>query len=273
MTAHSKELHPAWPLLLQQQTELLQQHSACTLLCVSNSMAACLHEVAAGQLQCQIARSSAGSSRDASAADKAAMGARLQSFSRWLSKHGLLLQSLDLDVSGAALQAAVILAALQQAAAAAMAAGSAPAGTRSSSSSSSSSVSALQLQSFKGPLVAPLLQHLPGHSLTSLIVTDEHEQTNDWDASVRIQHSLQHLSKLQRLVFFDEGHTNANLLVPALAHMQQLTYLDIGMSKFLRHLPTSLLELHIGAESNDYTEYDELQERPVGNLNLGHPQR
>jgi hypothetical protein len=285
MDVHSAELHLAWPLLLQQQPDLLQQQrSACTLLGVSKGMAACLHAVAAGQLQCKTLWSS-DSDSDTSLADKEAVDsracARLLSLRQWLARNGQLLQSLDLAVPGEALQAAGVPAALRQAAAAAAPPGLAmphnpAAGTAAErGSSSSSSTSALQLQSFRGPLVAPLLQQLPGHSLTSLVIADEvAEATDDWELAALVRRSMRHLTRLQRLVLIEDQETNVNLLVPALAHMQQLTYLDIGIHRGrpqdLHHLPASLLELNIGATTNSFEDITEDGERPSGNLDLGH---
>uniref|UniRef100_A0A383VMV4 Uncharacterized protein n=1 Tax=Tetradesmus obliquus TaxID=3088 RepID=A0A383VMV4_TETOB len=237
-------------------------------------MAACLQAAAAGQMQCKIINSS-DSDSSTSVAGKAALDARLQSFRQWLFRNARLLQSLDIAVPAAAVQAAGIPAALQQAAATQGAASlHIPAATQSSSSSS-----ALQLQHFRGPLLTPLLRRLPGHSLTSLVIADDeaHEQTDDWEAAARVQRSLRHLTRLQRLVLVEgDGmveDTNTNLLVPVLSHMQQLTFLDIGitrgMPQVLHHLPASLVELNISAIENGYGETDENWERPLGNFLFG----
>ncbi|KAF6259136.1 hypothetical protein COO60DRAFT_1638606 [Scenedesmus sp. NREL 46B-D3] len=275
MAGDSQELHTAWQLLLQQLPELpQQQQSACTLLCVSKGMAACMHAAAAGQMQCQITSSSG--SDDASPAEQAALAARLRSFACRLPKHGRMLQSLDLAVPGAALKAAGMSAALQQAAAAAAAA---PGGTAlprnppAGEGAASCSSSALQLQSFRGALFVPILQHLPRHSLTNLVITDDYrDQTEDWRKAAHVRCSLRHLTSLQRLVLIEQQGTITNLLVPALAGMQQLTHLDIGIhwgrQQDLHHLPASLLELNIGAVSNGFEEPDDEWERPRGALTL-----
>jgi hypothetical protein len=121
MTDHIQPLHPAWPLLLQHHPQLAQkQQSACTLLSVSKAMAAYLQEVAAGQMHLVIDMSDG--DEDAAPALLASLDARLQSCSRWLLKHGHLLQSLDLDVPGEALVKSGIASALRNATAATAAA-------------------------------------------------------------------------------------------------------------------------------------------------------
>jgi hypothetical protein len=139
------------------------------------------------------------------------------------------------------------------------------------------------LQSFRGPLAALLLQQLPAHSLTSLVITDDYDDaTEDLQKAASVRRSMSHLVNLRRLVLIEEEEeavyqgviTNANLLVPALADMQQLTYLDIGIHRGrqeeLCHLPASLLQLSIGAVNNGFEEPDENYDRSSGALTLGH---
>jgi hypothetical protein len=147
-----QELHPAWQLLLQQQPQLRQQQqSACTLLSVSKGMSACLHSVAAGQLHCEVIPRSDSGCNVRRGVDCVAWLLSLQSFQRWLAKHGRLLQHLDLEVEAEGHEATEIAEALQQAKSAAafcpdalqhtadtfIKAGAAPANSSSSSSNSS----------------------------------------------------------------------------------------------------------------------------------------
>jgi hypothetical protein len=189
---------------------------------------------------------------------------------------------MDLNVPGEAFALCDFASALQQAAAAAATAALGTALTEDPpadvNSSSASSRSLLQLQSFRGPLDALLLQQLPAHSLTSLVITDDYDDaTQDLQKAAFVRRSLSHLVNLRRLVLIEDLEdepTNTNLLVPALAGMQQLTYLDIGIHRGrqeeLCHLPASLLELSIGAGSNGFEEPDENWDRPLGALLLGH---
>jgi hypothetical protein len=224
----------------------------------------------------------------------APLDARLRLCRRWLLKHDNLLRSLDLNVQGealaqcdfaSALRKAAALAATAAAAAAAAAAATKPLGTALTdntpadvSSSSTSSSSLLQLQSFRRPLDALLLQQLPAQSLTSLVIIDDYDDaTQDLQKAAAVRRSLSHLVNLRRLVLIEDCEdepTNTNLLVPAPAGMQQLTILDIGIHRGrqeeLCHLPALLLQLSIGAGSNGFEEPDENWDRPLGSLLLGH---
>jgi hypothetical protein len=128
---------------------------------------------------------------------------------------------------------------------------------------------------FRGPLVTSILQQLPASSLTSLVITDaDCDPTGNWRKAAHVRRSLQHLTSLRRLTLLEEEGTNTNILIAAVAGMQQLTYLNAGITRGMQdellHLPPSLRELHMSAYSGRRDAYDEEIEKIVGTLQLGH---